>query len=123
MGVFDEAPPPTGGSRIGRKLILLAGVIVARAAAWMTWSGRDAPEPPRTTHATRPAPPTARPRAGAGRPSPSAAAPEAAPAVPASPPAASPAREASLSTGVLRVRSDVPGASVFLDRKYLGTTP
>jgi hypothetical protein len=26
-------------------------------------------------------------------------------------------------SGVLRVRSDVPGASVFLDRKFLGTTP
>ena len=30
---------------------------------------------------------------------------------------------ASRTAGVLRVRSDVPGASVFLDRKFLGTTP
>jgi hypothetical protein len=27
------------------------------------------------------------------------------------------------TAGVLRVRSDVPGASVFLDRKFLGNTP
>jgi len=120
MGVFDEAPPE-GESRIGRKLILLAGVIVAGAAAWMTWSGRTAPVEPRAAHAARPAAPGApRPRAES-RPAPAASAP-AAPAPEREAPAAAPA-PAARPTGVLRVRSDVPGASVFLDRKYLGTTP
>lgn len=120
MGVFDEAPPP-GGSRIGRKLILLAGVAIAGAAAWMTWS-REAPVAPQPSHTARPAASAARPRADTGGPSPPAAA-EPAVAAPSPPAAASPAPAASRSTGVLRVRSDVPGASVFLDRKYLGTTP
>ena len=122
MGVFDEAPPPTGGSRIGRKLILLAGVIVAGAAAWMTWS-RDEPVAPPPAHTVGPAPPAARPRPDASRPSPAASAPEPV-AVPEDKPSASTAApEAAKPTGVLRVRSDVPGASVFLDRKFLGTTP
>jgi hypothetical protein len=121
MGVFDE-PPPAGGSRIGRKLILLAGVAVAGAAAWMTWSREAAVTPP-PSHAARPPASAARPRADTGRPSTLAAAPEPPVAAPSPPAAASPAPAASRLTGVLRVRSDVPGASVFLDRKYLGTTP
>jgi hypothetical protein len=121
MGVFDEAPPPTGGSRIGRKLILLAGVIVAGAAAWMTWT-REEPVAPPPAHTAKPAASAARPRADASRPSPAASAPEPV-ASDAEPSASTPAPEASKPAGVLRVRSDVPGASVFLDRKFLGTTP
>lgn len=122
MGVLDEEPQPAGGSRIGRKLILLAGVLVAGAAAWMTWSREAAVAPP-PAHTARPAPPAARPRAADRRPSPAASAPEAAAAPEAKLPTSSPAPEVSKPTGVLRVRSDVPGASVFLDRRFLGTTP
>lgn len=41
---------------------------------------------------------------------------------PAAPPPAAPAPAVSTAP-TLRVESDVPGAMVFLDRKYLGTTP
>ena len=123
MGVFDEAPPSAEGSRIRRKLILLAGVIVAGIAAWMTWS-REEPAAPPPAHTAKPAGAATRPRADATRPSPGPAVREpAVDAPPASPSAARPAPETSRPTGVLRVRSDVPGASVFLDRRFLGTTP
>ena len=66
----------------------------------------------------RPAPaPGAGPIAGDHPAATNRPAPAREPAEPAAP--AAPSRTA----GVLRVRSDVPGASVFLDRKFLGTTP
>ena len=64
---------------------------------------RPAPEPPTPVRPTAPAPP-----------------PRATPAPP--PPAPEPAAPVDTGT-VLTVASDVPGASVFLDREYVGTTP
>jgi hypothetical protein len=63
--------------------------------------------PPPSAPATRPAPRPTEPRRRAG------AAPEASPA----PAVAAPAGP------TLRVDSDVPGAHVFIDRNFLGTTP
>jgi len=65
---------------------------------------RPAPEPPTPVRPTAPAPP-----------------PRATPA-PHPPPAPEPAAPVDTGT-VLTVASDVPGASVFLDREYVGTTP
>ena len=71
----------------------------------------------------------------AERTSPAAAAPAApptvpdrpaqpkAPAAPATVPPATAKPTPSPTTATLRFDSDVPGASVFIDRKYLGTTP
>jgi hypothetical protein len=68
------------------------------------------PPPPREEPPPPPAPePVRRPRAAAPRPAPE-------PVAPAAPAAPSP-------TGILRVDSDVPGANVFVDRQYVGTTP
>jgi hypothetical protein len=40
------------------------------------------------------------------------------------PPAASPgAKESAAAVGTLRIQTDVPGASVFIDRQFLGVTP
>src|SRR2546428_6779296 len=65
---------------------------------------RPAPEPPTPVRPTAPARP---PRA-----------------TPAPAPAPAPEPAAPVDTGtVLTVASDVPGASVFLDREYVGTTP
>jgi len=89
----------------------------------------QAPEPQELA-ATRPATAPARaPRASS--PPPSAATPDpeppAAPDAPEPPSAAEPApepgAEAAAALGVLRIQSDVPGAQVFLDRRYIGVTP
>ena len=131
MSVFDEEPPPTSlptslpTSRRGSILLVLAlGVAVCAGGAWFVFSGqppapvetaaRPVPARPRPSPRRDPAPsrdttPAATVRPGPGR-------------EPAEPVAATPA-PASRTGGVLRVRSDVPGASVFLDRKFLGNTP
>jgi hypothetical protein len=120
MGVFDDEPAsaPRRGPVLG---LVLAGAAVAAAGAWFVLSRPEPPEPApaRVPAASRPRPEPAPRTAPAERP----ATPEPAPR-----PAPEPGREAAAArpraaAGVLRVRSDVPGASVFLDRKFLGTTP
>ena len=81
--------------------------------------------------------PAAKP-AAAPAPAPKVAAPKPAPAEPPkaepapaprrrtskpAPAPAPPAVEAVPTTGTLHIDSDVPGASVFIDRQYIGTTP
>jgi hypothetical protein len=122
--LFPEDDTPTHGRSRG---FLIGGLVIVLAAAggWWWWSRDTAPEPTRPAAEGRAAP--------ASEPAPvapSAKKPErdAAPARAArkpepveAPPAAAP--EAPVTRGVLRVQSDVAGASVFLDRTFLGTTP
>jgi hypothetical protein len=122
MSVFDEEPPPT--SRRGPMLLVMVlGAAVCAGGAWFVLSQRKPPIKGETTAREAPARPRPSPRrepALSREPAPAATdrpAPAREPAEPSAP--AAPARTA----GVLRVRSDVPGASVFLDRKFLGTTP
>jgi hypothetical protein len=116
----------------GRGLWILLGLaLVAAVVAWYAASRpATSPAAPERSSAETPArgtpssgnePPTATerpPATGTPRPSPGtgsrAAAPKSAPT-----PAATPARPAR----EFRVTSDVPGAYIFLDRKFLGTTP
>ena len=80
-----------------------------------------APEPPAAAESA-PAPPVG----GPVETKPDSAAPRARTrsAVPAPAPASAEAPAAAAPTGaVLQVQSDVPGASVFLDREFVGTTP
>jgi hypothetical protein len=122
MSVFDEEPAPP--SRRGPMLLVMVlGAAVAAAGAWFFLANRTPPvtEAPSRTVPARPRTPTRREPAvsretpaATDRPASSRAPAEAAPA-----PSVAPSRPA----GVLRVRSDVPGASVFLDRKFLGNTP
>ncbi len=107
-----------------RLAIVIAGVAIVVAVGW--WMGRRAPAPP----ADAPAPiaeprPVATPRPT--MPSPAVLddkKPRVARAKPTAPPSTSePAPAASAAKGTLHVTSDVAGASVFLDRNYLGTTP
>ena len=123
MSVFDEEPPPT--SRRGPMLLVMVlGAAVCAGGAWFVLSRRQPPPLRRRPRARRRrghVPPLAgsRPRSRERRrPRPIDRPRCVSPASPPPTPAA-PARTA----GVLRVRSDVPGASVFLDRKFLGTTP
>jgi hypothetical protein len=123
MSLLEE--PPTHRSPF-RVVSIAVGVVAAAAAlAWVLWSRgtvREAPRSSRPPSAPRtPAEPSATP-APAPRREVSRPAPKPAPSSPHTPAEATrPAAEAP--RGVLRVRSDVTGASVFLDRKFLGTTP
>jgi hypothetical protein len=103
------APKSDGG---GPRLFVIAAVValvLAGLAAWFV-ARRPAAEPRPTTAAVRASP--------APRPSPSTT-PEA--KVARAQPESEPAPRAKATS--LKVDSDVPGASVFLDRKFLGTTP
>jgi hypothetical protein len=117
-----EEPPEEEPSRTGRFILIGLTVIGCGVAAYYSMPIED-PAPVTTTAAPPPRLPAPTP---APAPDPDPVAP---PAVRAAEPAPKPeaAAEPALSftrlEPILRVASDVPGASVFLDRRYLGTTP
>ena len=125
MSVLNHDHTPSSGG-MGKVLAIGAGVIVLLAAGFfgMSYLMKPAPPPkeapPPLAEAPKPAPtrvePEAKPEepAVAARPKPKKekaveAAPASAPAAPAGP--------------TLVIDSDVPGAMVFVDRKYVGNTP
>jgi hypothetical protein len=113
MSILTE-PKHEGGGRRFLAIALIAGaVLVAAALAYWLLARRPAEAP-------KGPPPAPRARTS---PSPRASAtPTPAPEARATPrPRAEPRPEAAAPT--LRVDADVPGANVFLDRKFLGTTP
>ncbi len=120
MNILDE-PPDAPRSR--SRLIVAVGtvllVIAALAGVWLL-PRHDAPAPSAPTHAAPP------PAAVAVAPPVTTTAPvpvptRRRPAKVKDAPAPVPAAPAAVPT--LKVDSDVPGASVFVDRVYLGTTP
>ncbi len=110
--------PPAG------VIALLAVVAVLAAVAGIWWLA--APSPSKEA-------PAAATAAPAAAPAPAPSAPVVAEAPPAPkprparkvepPPPAAPAAPAAPTTGELHIDSDVPGAMVFLDRKFIGNTP
>jgi hypothetical protein len=123
MSVFDHKQQ-AGMGGMGRVLLIGAGVVALLVAGYfgvtMMMPEKPAPSPPaRSEPAARPAPKPAKPEQEAEAPGPTprgrgrlAKAAEPAPTDPSAP------------TGpVLVIESDVAGASVFVDRKYLGITP
>jgi hypothetical protein len=128
VSVFDETPAE--GPAVSRTPVVVGGIVallVAGAAIWMLSSDREEPAATTTTAApasTAPATPdrktvlepaaTPPPDSTAGR----RPATKAADAVPAP---AEPAVRADAAT--LVVESDVAGASVFVDREFVGTAP
>jgi hypothetical protein len=123
--MHHDQEPGSGG--IGKFLLIGAAAVAVLAVAFLAVTMLTRPTPEQKaepSHArTEPAPPVVGPKpagpernteapAAVSRPRPrreKPAAPEPAPLPPAGP--------------ALIVESDVPGASVFVDRKYLGTTP
>ena len=107
--------------------IALAAGSVAAAIFYLTLA--SSPEPVEEIAGEAPvAAPRPRPRAaaapapsGANEPSPREEAPEAAPepAEPSAPAEAAPAAD----LGHLRIETDVPGAQVFIDRRFVGAAP
>lgn len=84
----------------------------SEGAAVLKRDGAVGPAPSAPAPAGEPA---ARPREAGRAPRPSGPAPAEAPAAPEV--------EAAPVAGTLRIESDVPGAQVFLDRQFVGTTP
>lgn len=121
MSVFEETPQPSGHGM--KWLVMLVLAIAAGAGIYYVSQRTPAPAPdaPVARPApSRPRPPNARdPIAPREAPAATDRPAARAPAEPEPAESAAPARTA----GVLRVRSDVPGAAVFLDRKFLGNTP
>jgi hypothetical protein len=113
MRILTEPEHNGGGGRRGLAIALLAVLVVVAAAVTVWLLSRPPAEAPK-------GPPVA-PRAR------TSASPEATPAAPAPAaratprPRTEPRPEPAAPT--LRVDADVPGANVFLDRKFLGTTP
>ena len=112
-----------------RRLIIVAlflgGALVA-AVITITFMSRrpEAPAPVAKTESPRPAPAVERPKEAPPPPAPPA--PRARRREPAAAPKPEPApapAETPVATGTLRIDSDVPGAQVFIDREYVGTTP
>lgn len=125
---MSETPEHSEAARGRRLAAVVALIVVVAALAW--WWTRPAPPAPQRPAAPAASPPPASRTLPA---EPSTAPPPAAPAdsgrrrerprekaAPPSEPAPAPAPAAGPT---LVVESDVPGASVFLNRKYLGTTP
>ncbi|MEW5984761.1 MAG: PEGA domain-containing protein [Acidobacteriota bacterium] len=105
------------------KWIVLAATVVAIAGVgYLVYSVMNPPKPPAeaTVVAPAPAPPPQRRVEPAPEPARPAARPRPKREQPAAPMPAPPPEPAG---PVLIVESDVPGASVFVDRVYLGTTP
>jgi hypothetical protein len=110
------------------RVLVIAAIGAVVAVSLFVLFGRQStpPSPARESARTRPATGT---RAAADSEAPAAAAPAASGSRearrPAAPAAAEPesAPKASPELGTLRIDSDVPGAQVFIDRQFVGTTP
>lgn len=117
---------------MGRRVLVIAGGLVVLAVLAFVWMSRPSPEPEEVVE-SRPAP-AAAPPPSRPAPAPSPAEPAPPPESPARPeprrraaapppPPAEPASAPAADLVTLRVDSDVTGAQVFVDRKFIGTTP
>jgi hypothetical protein len=107
----------------------LAAAVVIGGGALLWLSGSRTPEPvseaPSATPPSAPAEGAAASAAPAETPrvAPRVPRPDRGPAVAESPAPAAPAAEPAAVAGLLRIDADVPGAQVFIDRQFVGTTP
>lgn len=130
MSVFDETPAAPS-SRTPRVAGVLVTALLLGGGAWYFFASDDGDAPttsaapaeaprraeredPAPAPVAEPAPSPAAPETRAPRPAPARKAAEPAPAEPV-------ATRADAAT--LVVESDVPGASVFVDREFVGTAP
>ncbi len=122
MSEANEPTPPAPG-RQSRLRVVFTLIVVISLGALLAWWLRPVPQPP------------ARKGPAAPRPAPAAAAPssEPAPATPSERPSRrerpragttpAPGETALAAVPRLKVTSDVEGAFVFVDRKFVGKTP
>lgn len=127
MSVFDETPKEPS-SRTPLVAGGLAVVLLLIGGAFLLMDGDDEAPATATAPATRarPAPAPAAKKtepAPASDPAPEEASPRRAPKkAPAAAPAPAP-ETTTADAATLTVESDVPGASVFVDREFVGTAP
>jgi hypothetical protein len=128
VSVYDETPQdPPAPNRTPLLLGLVAVALIAAGAA--LYLSSPAPEAPASTAAPAEAPrraaaPTPKKAAPEPEAAPEpAAAPRRAPAKKAPEPEAAPAPAPRADTATVVIESDVPGASVFVDREFVGTAP
>jgi len=113
---------------VKRLLVVLVGIAVLAGVAFVVLR-REAPKPARedVTAAIVPAPaPAAAPAPAPPAAPPVEPAPSAAPRprpAPAPKPAVAPAATPAVAAVSLHVDADVPGAQVFIDRRFVGETP
>jgi len=114
---------------VSRGLLIAAGVAIVAIAAGALMLMGSKPEAPAADPAKAASPGPSRPSAPTEAPK-AAPAPATAPAVARAPRKAlpataepAPAAPAAPTLATLTVESDVPGASVFIDRQYAGNTP
>jgi hypothetical protein len=103
-------------------------LLVLGAALFFVSRGRapePVPAPVASTSPAEPAPaaPAAEPAPAPAEPAPAPAPARKAPAPRKAEPAPAPAAPAAPTTATLVLETDVPGASVFVNREYVGTTP
>ncbi|MFN8061844.1 MAG: PEGA domain-containing protein [Vicinamibacterales bacterium] len=115
--------------RSRRTLVLaMVGALALAGLAFLLWPSSPAPPPRTESSATAPAPAPPAPTARAETPRESApttptvkARPK--PAAEAAAPTPAPVEEKPAELGTLRIESDVPGAQIFIDRKFVGNAP
>ena len=124
MSVMDHDSGPRSGG-VGKFLLIGAAAVALLAMVFLavTMMTRPKPEPKAAAPQSRtePAPPVAAPKPA--EPEKDAGAPALRPRLRREKPAAPEPAPPPPAGPTLVVDSDVPGASVFVDRKYLGTTP
>jgi len=103
-------------------------IAVAALIAFLAWALffvlRDAPAPPPAVSATDPPPaPRVVPKKIDPAAPPVATAPRKTPPKKAEPKPVAPVATITATLATLRLESDVPGASVFIDRQFVGNTP
>ena len=124
MSVFDETPTEAPN----RTPLIVGGLVVLLLIAAGTWFMTRAPEPataPAAAPRTAPAAKKAEAEPGPEKaPEPTEPGRRAAAPKKTAEPAPAPAAEvAKGDAATLTVESDVPGASVFVDREFVGTAP
>ncbi|MGE0043030.1 MAG: PEGA domain-containing protein [Vicinamibacterales bacterium] len=125
MSVLSESAP--GGGSGGKTPLIAGGLLVLALVAGVVYyrsSPAPRPEPDAPAAAVERPAPRPEPPPPAAEPAPEAPAPRPArrPAPRAEAPPPEPAAEAP-TTATLTLTTDVPGASAFIDRQFVGKTP
>lgn len=106
---------------MNRVVLVAAGAVVALLVGAAIWMARERPAPVAEAPAATPTPRIVPKKTGPAPPP--AEAPRKAPPKKAEPKPVEPATPAAPTLATLNLESDVPGASVFIDRQFVGNTP